>query len=274
MSGPLPPGLTPAEQHGAAALAQWFEHSPGREFIQAECQRLRRAFATMFGYHLVQVGALGAGEYLQSSRIPHRVVVATEHEGGGAHGLMCTPGALPIASDTVDVVLLPHVLEFAEEPHGVLREAERVLIGEGHLVVLGFNPASLWGLGRVALGWRERAPWSGHYVSLHRLKDWMRLLGFDVVRTERFFFRPPLGRARMLERLRWLDQFGARAWPALGAGYMVIGRKRLVHLMPLKTQWRLRRLRAAGVVEPSTRTQAPGRAAAVAPAGARQGEPL
>lgn len=251
-SSPPPEGGPGASER--ARLAAWFDGPLGRELREAECERLRRAFATLFGYHLVQVGQLGASCYLEQSRINHRLVLALDGEAALPGTVCCSAGSLPVASDSVDVVVLPHVLEFEEEPHQVLREVERVLIGEGHLVVVGFNPFSLWGLWRLALGWREQPPWSGRFVSLHRLRDWMRLLGFDLVRCERFFYRPPLRRAGLLGRLRVLEQLGRRAWPALGGGYVVIGKKRLVRLIPLKTQWHMRRrLATAGLVEPSAR---------------------
>jgi SAM-dependent methyltransferase len=155
----------------------------------------------------------------------------------------------------VDVIVLPHVLEVSPDPHQVLREAERALIAEGHVVILGFNPWSLWGLIRLFLAWRANPPWNGRFLRLGRLKDWLGVLGFEIIETRRFLFRPPLRRERLARRVAFIEKLGSYFWPLFGAAYIAVGRKRLVNLIPIKTQWRGRkRLIAGGVVEPTTRT--------------------
>ncbi|MCC6716150.1 MAG: methyltransferase domain-containing protein, partial [Gammaproteobacteria bacterium] len=172
-------------------------------------------------------------------------------------GVLCAASALPIAADSVDVVLLPFVLEFEQEPHDVLREVERVLIGEGHVVIIGFNPLGCWGLWRLLLWWRDNVPWSGRFLRIGRLKDWLKLLGFEVTHTSRAFFRPPLNSARLLRNLGLLELLGRKLLPMFGGCYVIVARKRLQRLIPIRTQWRARRrLIAAGVVEP-TAFQAP-----------------
>lgn len=241
-----------------AASRPWFEYAPGRHLIALEQARIGRVLPDLFGYHIVQVGSLGVPGFLDASRISHKIVLqipeGTGTGTGSRESLICSSEALPFAPDSIDVVVLPHVLEFAPNPHRVLREVERVLIGEGHLVLLGFNPWSLWGLWRLALAWREDRPWCGHYYPLARLRDWLSLLDFDVVSVDRLFFRPPLHNPAIMGRLEVLEKLGRYALPLCAGVYLVVAKKRIVPLTPSRLQWRARRgMIAAGIAEPSVR---------------------
>jgi len=240
-------------------LCEWFASAPGRSLLGAELAQLGRILPNLFGYHLMQVGHLGGDDILKGSRVLNRVVLQVDGDGDarGCPTLCGTAEALPVASDCLDVVVLPHLLEFEQSPHGALREVERVLVPEGHVVITGFNPWSLMGLSRALSGRaRQRvAPWSGRFLTVPRVKDWLALLGFDIVATGTFHFRPPVGSERLLERLGFLESWGRRLWPYLGAAYVVVGRKRVITLTPIKPDWRSERgLMPAGWAEPTTRT--------------------
>lgn len=235
------------------ALRDWFAGPVGKYVLDLECQHLARVLPDLFGYHIVQVGRPGDMDLAESSRIHHRLVICTERSVTPLPGCaVAEPDSLPLASDSIDVIILPHVLEFAPNPHRVLRETERTLIGEGHLVVLAFNPWSWWGLWRLVLGWRRRAPWNGHFYAVARIHDWLSLLDFDLVSVDRFAFCPPLRRA--INRFGWLEHLGAALWPALGGAMLIVARKRVLPLTPVRMRWQSRRtLIAAGLAEPSAR---------------------
>src|SRR6202140_4487400 len=130
---------------------QWQRGPLGRALIQAEAQLLATTFDDVFGLELLQLGTWGVGrELLAPSRIRRQSVVADSAEAGAGGDLVARLAHLPINSASVDAVLLPHTLELAADPHAVLREADRVLVAEGQLIVLGFRPASLWGLRAAA----------------------------------------------------------------------------------------------------------------------------
>ncbi len=236
-----------------AELRAWYAREPGRSLAEAEGALLRRALEGVFGYHLLVVGVCPAREALEGCAIRHRVLVDLDGTAGGA-ALQARSAALPLRADSVDAVVLAHALDFEPDPYETLREAERVLVPEGHLVVLGFNPLSLWGA-RWALARGPGAPWCGRRLTVGRLHDWLSLLGFDVLATRRAFFRPPARRAGLLRRLGFLERAGARAWPVLGAVYVVLARKRVIALTPVRPRWRPRRALApaGGLVEPTPR---------------------
>lgn len=245
----MEPGRTPA----GTALRSWFEAGPGLAVAEAELALAGEVLPNLFGYHILQLGHPYATPMIACSRIQHQAVMANAPLSG-AEALCCSVDALPIQAGSVDVLVLPHVLEFARSPHGVLREAERVLIPEGHLVIFGFNPWSLFGLWRLATGWRGQLPWCGRFVAMPRLRDWLALLGFEIERIEKLSFRPPLRRARLHARLEVLERLGRHFWPVFGNVSFVLARKRVVAVRPIRASWaRARRLPATSVIEPSTR---------------------
>lgn len=236
-------------------LCQWFASPLGQSLLEHENAALERVLPNLFGYHLVQLGETCEADLMASSRIGHRVKFAlTPQSALTPNRLICASSHLPLDANSVDVVLLPHVLEYEEEPHDLLRESERILIAEGHVVILGFNPISLWGLRHLLLAWRERPPWSGHFYRAARVKDWLALLGFEIVKYESLYHRPPFRSGRLLHKLKFLDKLGKHLFPWMGGVYMIVAKKRVFPVTPVKMQWRIRRgLIASGVTEPSGR---------------------
>ena len=163
-------------------LRNWYSRDLGQRLFDIERCELEKVLPNLFGYHLLQIGSPINDALYETSLVSHRVYL----EELGTGRLSCQPGiwaqadALPIISDSVDVVILPHTLEFSPQPHQVLREADRVLVPEGHLVILGFNPWSLWGIRHFVTGRWARAPWNGQFRSVMRVKDWLSLLGFET----------------------------------------------------------------------------------------------
>ena len=233
-------------------LFDWFDTPLGHALMASEQEVVRQALSGLFGYHLLQLGSVG-GMSLEASRIPHRMVMlepgdklAPEIEG--VEHLHGDGERLPVASDSIDALLLPHRLEYAPEPHQLLREVERVLIPEGHLLITGFNPLSAFGLRRLLQGWRDDVPWSGHFYTPMRIRDWLSLLGFDTVRLQHYFYRPPLQHQPMLQRLERTEEWGGRFCSPLGAGYMLLAKKRVATITPIRPRWRnARRLVTVGL---------------------------
>lgn len=198
-----------------------------------------------FGYRAVQVG-LPETNFLRRNRIPFRFGVALEPGAAVA----ADPLQLPIASQSADLVALPHVLETHNDPHQVLRECERVLMPEGQLVVSGFNTLSLWRLRQMFSGRRAGAPWDARFISLFRLRDWLRLLGFELNGGVFGCYAPPFSQPKWLARFDFMEKAGARWWPIAGGAYVVRAIKR-VHGMRLVTPaWRRERARRRRALAP------------------------
>ena len=236
-------------------LQMWFEAEQAALLLADERKILTQRLYALFGYHILQVGNIGGQHFLDGSKISHKLLASliSDEASEKISGFCCDCNNLPVASDSIDVVVLPHVLEFEANPHQVLRESERILIGEGHVVIMSFNPLSLWGLWRLVLAWREKPPWQGHYIGLTRIKDWLKLLDFEIIKIERFYFRPPLRSLKLLQKLEFMEQLGSYCWPWFGGVYLLIAKKRVVPLTPIKLQWRSRRqIIATGVAGTTT----------------------
>lgn len=240
------------------ALQGWYAERPGSWLSEAERGLLQSILPDLFGYHLLQVGTPDGHDWLTASRINHHIVLDAGDSGvGAAAGLYAQADNLPLASESIDVVVLPHTLDFHPHPHAILREVDRVLIPEGHVVILAFNPISLWGMMRVLLGWRGRMPWRGQYYTQTRMRDWLALLGFDCVQSHNIFFRPPIAHEKTMQKLEFMERFGKRCCPIFSAVYVITARKRTSTLTPIRPRWRAQRKMVGTVVEPSTRGMHP-----------------
>ncbi len=229
----------------------WLDTPAGlylREWEQAQIDAL---VADIFGFHALQLG-LPRIDGLRANRMPHRwlAVDASTPAAGEppaadaaatpppAAAVRCDFDALPFATRSLDLVVLPHTLELARDPHRALAEVDRVLRPEGRAVIVGFNPASLWGLRqragllrrRLRLGGRDRPPFlpgDGELIGYRRLRDWLRLLSFEVEASRFGGFGWPVNHERWLTRDGWLERAGDRWWTAFGALYAIVAVKRV-----------------------------------------------
>jgi SAM-dependent methyltransferase len=230
-------------------LQDWFAAPLGKRLLDKEKRLLHHLLSPLFGYHLLQLGSMGEVHWLDNSRIKHRCIINTTPTGN-CH-LYAKAEALPIASDSIDVIIVGHVLEFSPHPHTVLREVERILIAEGHLILLAFNPLSLWGLRQIMPG--GTLPWRGHFRTALRIKDWLALLGFELIEQHGLFFAPPVHTSFLQRHLAFLEHVGQRWWPHLGGVYVLVAKKRVATLTPIKPRW-MRTQSVLATVRPSARS--------------------
>ncbi|MFZ5556076.1 MAG: class I SAM-dependent methyltransferase [Pseudomonadota bacterium] len=217
------------------SLENWFATPLGTYVLERESAYFDQTLADVFGFNAAQLG-LPRRDFLRASRMPLRFVVAPEQ---GAQ-VRADFRELPLASGSVDLVLMPHVLEFSENPHQILREVERVLMPEGSVVITGFNPRSLWGARRLGTRRPRPTPWNGQFISLPRLKDWLALLGFEVAGGRLTCYAPPFGADQWRERFRFMEPAGDRWWPIAGGVYLLHAIKRVAAMRLLKPEWNAR----------------------------------
>jgi len=206
----------------------WYDTTLGTYVLEREQAYIDAAVSDIFGFNALQFG-LPQYDLLRASRIATRLTLGTYRPAR----LRTDFENLAVASQSVDLIVMPHVLEFSSAPHQILREVERVLIPEGHVLITGFNPLSLWGAYH-ALSRRcnDEYPWRGRFISLPRLKDWLALLGFEVVAGKLSCYVPPLQNGKWLTRLQFMEAAGDRWWPLGGGVYCLLAKKR-VHSMRL-----------------------------------------
>ncbi len=196
-----------------------------------------RAVVDVFGFHALQLG-FPALDGLQANRMPHRWMASDTHPEPwplGRDVILTNYEALPFASASLDLLVLPHTLELSYDPHATLREVERVLVPEGRVVICGFNPNSLWGISKSCQrGFSE----VGDFIGQRRLRDWLQLLSFEVESTSFGCYRPAVKTERWLQRWAWMDQAGVRWWPILGAVYGMVAVKRVQGMRLMSPAWK------------------------------------
>lgn len=224
-------------------MGDWFKSPLGLRVLREEAALAMLALDNVFGFELLQVGAYGpSNQLLQGARTQHATLLAPEIAPGVT---LCAPlDALPFKSDSIDAILLPHTLEVVQDPYAVLREAERVLTGEGCLMICGFNPFSGWGARRVFGRYFRRPafpPGTQRMLSERRLRDWVALLGFDVDSVSGYLgFLPLTGGAEVRPR---------RALTS--GGYLLKARKRVSTLTLIRPRRRVRPRVLVGAAEPT-----------------------
>lgn len=213
------------------AAAGWFATPLGRHLLEREQAFFDKAVADVFGYNALQLGWPGV-DLLRASRIPFRCLV----DPAGPADLRADFRDLPIATGSTDLVVLPHALEFSENPHQILREAARVLMPEGRVAIACFNPWSLWGFRRT-FGPRAHYPWNGRFLHLARLKDWCALLGLEIGAGRMSCYAPPCASEKWLRRFSFMEAAGDRWWPISGGVYLIQAVKRVRGLRLIMPKW-------------------------------------
>jgi SAM-dependent methyltransferase len=226
-------------------LDDWLNTPAGCYLLDWERRQFDASVADIFGYHALQLG-LPQIDALGANRMPHRWIVADRLGASPGSALVGDFTGLPFSSGSIDLVVLPHTLEFHPDPHATLREVERVLVPEGKVVICGLNPASLWGLRQQRghfyrrFGWGQLfLPDAGEFIGYWRLRDWLRLLSFEVESGRFGCYRPALRGEDWLRRYAWMDRAGSRWWPIFGAAYFVVAVKRVRGMKLLGAAWRV-----------------------------------
>ncbi len=214
-----------------ADASAWLQTPLGQYLLAREREYIDKTVSDIFGYNALQIG-LPQIDLLQANRMPLRTIV----DRSAAAQVRADGAELPLVSCSIDLVLLPHVLEFSENPHQILREVERVLVPDGHVVISCFNPVSLWGM-RHTFSKHDTYPWHGRFIHLLRLKDWLALLGFEVAGGAMGCYVPPCASQKWIDRFRFMDVAGDRWWPFSGAVTFLHAIKRVRGMRVITPRW-------------------------------------
>ena len=220
------------------SLAQWYSTGLGQSILNDLDLRLSTCLREVFGYQGLLIGNFEPERNLLLAAGLHRKL--TVDAPGRVADINADALSLPIASDTMKLVVLWHTLDFCDNPHQALREADRVLMEDGQLIIVGFNPISAFGVRHVLTGWRRKSPWHGRFYSRWRLKDWLSVLNYRVLHSEASFIRPPINSERILRKLKSLERL--QPWiGGIGGIYIVQSRKQTIPLTMTKRHWRRQR---------------------------------
>ena len=227
------------------ALAHWFDSPLGKSVIEAQKEVLDEELNFLFGYHLMQLGVAPHQSLTDSSRIGHCFSMAPKAAvPDKAKQNMCDVQALaeldflPFAEESIDVTILHHVLEFSPNPQQVLKEAARVTVPRGHIVILGFNPFSLMGVMQPLLGLMNKSPiWRRRQLSTGRIRDWLEFLDFSCVKTRQMTHNLPINHPRYLRVSRAVERVFRGTRIPFGSTYCILARKDKVSMTAIKPGW-------------------------------------
>ncbi len=245
---------SPVSMARLVELEAWLQTPLGVELLAAEQQAVDKALSCLFGYHLMSLSIDRQADLSRASRIQHCFSLSPRALQG-QQSAAADFEALPLPAESVDVSVLHHVLEFAEHPHQLLREAERITVPHGHLVIVAFNPISLFGACRaISRSCNRRSLWHYHSLRLGRLLDWLHLLDLTPVDVQRGFYRPPIQSAAMMQRLERVESWGRAGIGLGGAFYVVTARKEVSAMTPIRPAWQgLKPVSGLGIAKPSNR---------------------
>lgn len=230
-------------------LDRWYEQPLGAAFAQLQKSEIKNLLPQLRGNRLLYLG-LNPGVDLKAEEIASYYVSLTPDVSltpevsleQAEPFVVGTYHALPFLPDSIDVVLMNQVLEFESDLKHVLEEVHRILTAEGKVMIMGFNAFSSWGLVHLLKRRRDKLPWRGEFHTPFELKHVLLNLGFDILISKTFFFRPPIQNSYLLNHLKWFEKLGPFLLPGLGAGYLLIAQKKVIGLTPLRSRWQFSEL--------------------------------
>ena len=226
-------------QENIDALETWFRGPLGQTILADEQQHIDDAIADLYGFHLLQMSVNRDLDLSHNSTIQHRFSLAPAVKPQNKNIAALAEGErIPLESESVDVVVLHHTLEFSKHPHQLLRETERVVIPRGHVLIVSFNPFSWMGLWKSLARWGGARQWAHHSLRLGRVVDWLRLLDFEPVKIQHGFYRWPIDHSGVIKKTQWMEKlFHATKLP-LGGYYIILARKDIVGMTPIRPAWK------------------------------------
>ncbi len=210
---------------------EWFKSPLGQYLLNLEYGYINPVVMDTFGFYAIQMGNFDI-DFLDHSRIPNKFSLNSNHAD-----LMASNEALPFEEASVDLIIAPHILEQMAEPYELLKEIHRVLMPEGRLIISGFNPMSLWGIKRL-LSFDIDYPWNTKFIPLSKIKEWLPIIGLEMVEGKMGCYVPPIQQSSWLKKLHTMEKLGDRWWPMLGGFYFLVIQKRVHGMTPIRPLWK------------------------------------
>jgi SAM-dependent methyltransferase len=229
-------------EDGQNVLIQWFESPLGRTVLEAEQALINPYLSRLFGYHILQIGCSSRHSLISDSPVGHKILFAPEYDKVSRLPVADNE-QLPLAKESIDVVVIHHALDFTRDSHSLLREATRVLRPGGHLLIVGFNPFSLWGVKKL-LKIKAEVPWAGRFISHRRVADWLKLLELQVEKVDYGLHFLPSRWRKAMNSSGGVDVLSERLTSPFGGAYLIVGTKQVLPLTPVMQKWRPLRPRA------------------------------
>jgi len=232
-------------------FAEWLKTPLGKALLTTESRGLKSFWEYLRGDCLYTLGLKEQLSLTENTKIKKNIMLAPNKQIIGTHDV--AQGQEKVLPESIDDIFLPHVLEFIDNPYQTLREVDLALRLDGHVIIAGFNPWSLWGLRRL-FSFKKKAPWGGAFRRASQIKDWLKVLNFEIIQSRYFMYRPPIRNEKFFAAFKFLEFFGKYFLPPTGGVYILIARKKTFCVTPIKEQWKeVSRAMSKGMIEPATR---------------------
>lgn len=217
-------------------MTEWLQTPLGQTMLKAESALVESLLNRRFGYHLLQLGCADVSVF-DDSPIGHKFCLTPTPQSAHS-GVVAQPEAIPLISESVDMVVLHHALDYSFDPHQLLREADRVLIAGGHLLIIGFNPFSTWGIRHKLGRKKQHRPWQANPLSTLRLSDWLKLLDFKIEQVHYGLYSIPINSPRLIRYSSFMGRLAQRLnWPS-GGIYVICAKKQVLPMTPIREPWK------------------------------------
>lgn len=215
----------------------WLTQPSGHHLLETERCCLKKLLVNCFGKHELLIGVPQQQPLLNNSSLPIQILISPLiNKNRSVHLIEGNFYKLPIATGSIDLVLLPHSLEFMDNPQALLAESCRIVKPEGHIVIFGFNPYSLWGLAKNLLKNNEM-PWTNNFIPANKVIKWLGLADFELIKRKTLLYRPPLLNENIYRKLKILEFLGNKLWTPFGGVYMLMAKAKVIPLTPIKLHW-------------------------------------
>ncbi|SBS30629.1 hypothetical protein MSP8887_02595 [Marinomonas spartinae] len=230
----------------------WYESDLGQHLRHIEVTEVEKEIDHAVGYYLV-IQSPVQKITLESHRLRETMLIAPELElGAPKNTVVAKSNELPFESDGIDVHVMHHTLDLSVMPHDDLREAARTLLPSGKLIIVGFNPWSLWGLRRF-FSKRAGAPWNAQFINHRRLEDWLKVAGLSLDNKRFVSFEPPFHNSRWRRRFAWIRSLLKPLKLPFGGVYIMTATKLSPRYIPLKPRWKTARVHVPPFTKPTTK---------------------
>ncbi|MCB5160605.1 class I SAM-dependent methyltransferase [Marinomonas algarum] len=235
---------------------KWYQTELGDTLLRVEVAEIAKELDATVGYYLVAQSPLKNVQF-DDHRLRHSLLVAPTLEfGAPCNTVVARASELPFEPDGVDVHVFHHTLDISATPHDDLREAARTLLPSGKLIIVGFNPMSVWGGCRLfakLFSKQKNAPWCGHFIAHQRLEDWLKVAGLTLESKRFVFYDPPIHSSQWRARFSWLEKiFRPLKLPFSGI-YIMTATKQVKRFIPLKPRWSGARVRVPPLTKPTAK---------------------
>lgn len=217
----------------------WLRQSLGERVLNAERKIVSSLQAECYGTHALLLGVSAQQTLFKFDSMPCQTLLSPLHNKNHAvqRYIEGELHELPIASASIDVVLLPHSHEHVDNPRKLLMEACRIVKPEGHIIIFGFNPYSLWSL-KKRQNAQNRIPGLGHFIAANKIKQWLALADFELTKHDMFLFRPPIQQENIYRQLSILEWLGGKLLKPLGGAYMIMAKAKVIPLTSIRVHWK------------------------------------